>query len=295
LVDTPELFLEFARLADDNGLDVELGADKNADVALAWAETYGVLGLTPTQGQELSRPGFDLFHGGGERLSILDPGDPERPRVVVADGTVESVLKIADITTQHTHGQRRDVQGGQGDTVEAFALEAWTAHTALRLYEAANADAGPKADAIRHLWESMAPSSGTTPPASSEEAKKWGLEWVEKATLSRIRGFVYPQTYRTDQGFVQGMRFESLLDAMWLQMYWLLTAGNNVRKCEFRYCDRVITFKNPDQYEDPGASKNARRKYRTRADKYYCDHLCVAKESYHRNKNEKKRAVTGAI
>jgi hypothetical protein len=293
LVDTPELFLEFARLADNEGLDAELGTDKNADVALAWAELYGVLGLTPTQGQAFSQPAFDLLHGGGERLSILDPRDPERPQVVVADGTVESVLKVADITTQQSYGQRRDVQGGRNDTVEAFALEAWTAHTALRLYEAANAEPEPKTDTIRHYWRATAPSSGSMPPASEEEAKTWALEWVKEATLSRIRGYVYPQPYRTDQGFVQGMRFESLLDAIWLQMLWLLTAGNKVRKCEFRYCDKVITFKNPDQYEDPGTNKNARRKYRTRVDKYYCDHLCVAKESYHRNKDKKKRATAG--
>jgi len=293
LVDTPELFLDFARLADDKELDAELGTDKNADIALGWAQVYGVLGLTPTQSQELSKPAFDLFHGGGEKLSILDPRDPERPQVVVADGTVEGVLKIADITTQQTHGHRRDVQGGHKDTVEAFALEAWTAHTALRLYEAANADAGPKTDTIRHFWKSMAPSSGSMPPASPEEAKTWAEEWIVNAMLSRIRGFVYPQTYRADQGFVQGMRFESLLDAMWLQLLWLLTAGSHVRTCEFRYCDKVITFEKPDQYEDPGTNKNARRKYRTRVDKYYCDHLCVAKESYHRNKDKKKRATAG--
>jgi hypothetical protein len=286
LVDTPELFLEFARLADDGGLDAELGADKNADVALSWAETYGVLGLTPTQGQELSKPAFDLFHGGGERLSILDPRDPERPQVV-ADGTVESVLKVADITTQHIHGQRRDVQGGQNDTVEAFALEAWTANTALRLYEAASRDAGPKTDTILRLWESMAPSSGSMPPASPDEAKTWALVWVKEATLSRIRGYVYPQLYEADQGFVQGMRFESLLDAMWLEMLWLLTAGNNVRRCAYFGCRKVITFERPDQLEKPGTNKNSRRKYRPRVDKEHCNHKCVANASYHRNKDKK--------
>lgn len=294
LVDTPELFLEFARLADDEGLDTELGTDHNASVALTWAETYGVLGLTPIQGQEFLKPAFDLFHGEGQRLSMLDLRDSERPQVIVADGTAESLLTIAHITTQHTHGRRWNVQGGQGDTVEAFALEAWTASTALRLYEAATAEAGPKADIIRHFWESVMPSSGSTPPASPAEAKTWALEWVKNATLSRIRGYVYPQLYEADQGFVQGMRFESLLDAIWLQMMWLLTAGNNVRRCKFRFCRKVIAFETPDQFEDPGTQKNARRTYKTRVDKEHCDHLCVAKESYHRNKDKKKHAVAGA-
>jgi hypothetical protein len=41
-----DLFLEFARLADDSGLETELDTEHNAKVALDWAETYGVLGLT---------------------------------------------------------------------------------------------------------------------------------------------------------------------------------------------------------------------------------------------------------
>jgi hypothetical protein len=294
LVDTPGLFLEFARLADNEGLDAELGTDNNANVALTWAETYGVLGLTQTQGQEFLKPAFDGFQG-GERLSILDPRESDNLQVIVADGTTESVLKIANITTQHSHHRRRDVQGGQSDTVEAFALEAWTANTALRLYEAATANAGPDTETIRHFWESMMPSSGSTSPTSSEEAKTWALEWVKNATLSRIRGYVYPQLYEADRGFVQGMRFESLRDAMWLQMMWLLIAGNNVRRCKFRYCRKIIAFEAPDQYEDPGTNKNARKNYRTRVDKEYCDHLCVANEWYHRDKDKKMHAGTGAI
>jgi hypothetical protein len=48
-----DLFLRFARLADDGVLDDELDTDKNAAVALDWAEDYGVLGLTPA----MSPPG----------------------------------------------------------------------------------------------------------------------------------------------------------------------------------------------------------------------------------------------
>ncbi len=77
---------------------------------------------------------------------------------------------------------------------------------------------------------------------------------------------------------------------MWLQMMWLLTAGNNVRRCKFRPCGGVIAFEIPDQYEDPGTQKNPRRKYKTRVDKEHCDHRCVANASYHRNKDKKKHA-----
>ena len=54
LVDDPDLFLKFARLADSNGLDNAatvdgLDTDKNADAALDWISTFGVLGLTPVE------------------------------------------------------------------------------------------------------------------------------------------------------------------------------------------------------------------------------------------------------
>ena len=40
------IFLKFARLADDGGLDDHLDSDKNAEAALQWADGYGALGLT---------------------------------------------------------------------------------------------------------------------------------------------------------------------------------------------------------------------------------------------------------
>lgn len=51
LVKEPDLFLQFARLADADGLDgastkEELDTEKNAAVAEEWAHDYGVLGLT---------------------------------------------------------------------------------------------------------------------------------------------------------------------------------------------------------------------------------------------------------
>ena len=284
LVDAPELFLEFARLPDERGLDAELGTDKNAEAALDWAKTYGVLGLTPAAGLKVE-PIFDRFHG--KSLSIIDPRDPERPRVVRADGTTESVIEIAHISTQHSHAWRREVQGGPGDTVAAFALEAWIANTALRLYEAATADTQRGRDTIRRFREVVEPSSGRT-PSSSKDPKDWALKWVRNAALSRVRGDIYPCTYETDaRGFEPGTRFESLLGAMWLQMMWLLTSGNNVRRCSF--CGKVITFETPKQPENSGTGKPASRKYKTRVDKEYCKHQCVANASYHRRKRARER------
>lgn len=284
LVDAPELFLEFARLPEERELDRELGTDKNADAALYWAETYGVLGLTPTAGLKVE-PMFDRFHG--TSLSIIDPRDPERPKVVPADGTAESVTEIAHISTQYSHSRRREVQGGPGDTVEAFVLEAWTANAALRLYEAATADSQQSIETIQRFREMVEPSPERTPSSPSEESKDWALKWVRNAALSRVRGDVYLWPYETDaQGFEPGTRFESLLGAMWLQMIWLLTAGNNVRKCSF--CGKVITFDAPKQQKDPGTGKPAARQYKIRVDKRFCSHNCAAKHHYHKKKRERR-------
>ena len=284
LVDAPELFLEFARLPDDRGLDAELGTDKNARVAFGWAEMYGILGLTPTAGLKVE-PMFDRFHG--TSLSIIDPRDPEVLKVVPADGTAESVIEIGHISTQYSHSRRRNVQGGPGDTVEAFVLEAWTANTALRLYEAATTDSQRGIETIQGFRELVEPSLRSTPPVSPEELKDWALQWVRNAALSRIRGDAYPWPYETGtQGFEPGTRFESLLGAMWLQMMWLLVAGNNVRRCS--YCGKVITFDAPKQQEDPGTGKPTNRQYKIRVDKRFCSHNCAANHHYHKKKRGRR-------
>jgi hypothetical protein len=63
LVDTPALFLEFALLVDDPGLDAEADTERNADVYLDWVHSYGTLGLEPAVGHK--RRGVST-HGGPE-------------------------------------------------------------------------------------------------------------------------------------------------------------------------------------------------------------------------------------
>lgn len=50
LVKFPDLFLRFARLAKNGGLDEDpLDSEKNERVALEWAREYGALGFTPSK------------------------------------------------------------------------------------------------------------------------------------------------------------------------------------------------------------------------------------------------------
>lgn len=71
-----------------------------------------------------------------------------------------------------------------------------------------------------------------------------------------------------------GAGFTNLLGAMWLQMFWLITAAD-VRWCKYPRCSNIVVYEQPEQTVDPGLKKNDRSKgYKTRVDKEYCRDLC---------------------
>jgi hypothetical protein len=76
LVENPDLFLEFARLADDGGLDNaptrdELDTDKNRDVALDWAREHGTLGLTRVGPDEFGFRGASTLGGEDDTVAAF--------------------------------------------------------------------------------------------------------------------------------------------------------------------------------------------------------------------------------
>lgn len=82
LVDTPALFLEFAQLVEEPGLDTEtpegrwlhgeLETEKNVEVMLDWVQTYGVLGLSPVSPGPALDKARDLSNEQAER-DLLTP------------------------------------------------------------------------------------------------------------------------------------------------------------------------------------------------------------------------------
>jgi hypothetical protein len=66
-----------------------------------------------------------------------------------------------------------------------------------------------------------------------------------------------------------GWGFRNLLGAMYLQMYWLMTSGAELVRCE--YCSRIISLAPPH----PGGRKRRR-------DKRFCDDAC--RQAHHRAK-----------
>ncbi len=215
LVAYRNLFLIFARLAEDKGLDGELDTDHNAAVALQWARDFGVLGFTPVTNRGAWW------------------GDP---------------------------------RGGVGDSVAAFAAEAWIANKTLRLYEAATRPGelgGVHVETILslapHLYRGLHP----------DEARNWALDQAATNIQYRVARYAYPQLYqRRDHTFVEGYDFANLCGALWLRALWLLVA-DDVRRCEYPQCNRIIVYREP---EPPplNAPKGTRGKYRTRKDAEHC-------------------------
>jgi|SRR5829696_2999447 len=248
------LFLRFARLAEDERMDVpemplsqerlggvpdladDLDTERNRTIALRWADGYGVLGLTPHP-----------------RLGTWWP----------------------------------DPRGGDGDSVERFAYEAWVASTTLRLYEAATA--GPDVKTIERI---VGLGTFRTP----NQAKSSALDEVDEQIQSRLDRHTCAQTYKRPDGErVRGWGFRSLLGAMWIQMWWLYTADEGeVRHCPL--CNRVIAIKQGTPPDPLSTKRNARGKYKTRIDKEFCNDNHRAKYHYHhvtkpRREREKLRRI----
>lgn len=229
------LFLEFARLVEDEGMDVAdltndpaaslridglegkvelpagLDTERNRKVALRWTEGYGVLGLTPRR-----------------KLGSVG-GDP---------------------------------RGGESDTVKRFAYEAWAANATLRLYEATTAPEGPKLDVILRQVPYL---EGIRGP---ETIREQALESVLKQVKIRLERHSYLQIYKVNGKWECGYGFHSLLGALWLQMSWLFDNDIEERRC--KWCGRFIAIESGEMPRDPGLAKNVRGRYKTRKDKSFC-------------------------
>jgi hypothetical protein len=233
------LFLKFAKLADNEGLDKHpLDSEKNERVALAWAYDYGVLGLTYGHLSKMRYPGPDTTAG------FLG--------LVSARGSA---------ATEHLNEARG---GYPNESVARFAFEAWEAHVALRLFEAAAPDRedGPNLETIFDLLPEWAGYIPRTP----EGLRNWALFTVKDSAQNKIAGRCYPRLYQGPDGYVQGWGFNSLLGAMWLQMMWVLTGSNEIRRC--LWCGDVIALEPGEQPTD--LKRNSRGKYKTRSDKKFC-------------------------
>ena len=178
-------------------------------------------------------------------------------------------------------------RGGKADTVAAFAYEAWRANTCLRLYEAATAEEIDKELIASYMY----PRDKTIFTHTPARTRQWALNIVATETQQKVAGNAYPALYGKVGRFISGWSFSNLLGAMWLQMFWLLTASETPRKCRNWECDKIIAYKQPVQ-PTQGMTKNDRSGgYSTRKDREFCDYKCRNRYNYFTRTKPRRQAA----
>lgn len=109
-------------------------------------------------------------------------------------------------------------------------------------------------------------------PEPLGEALSFAYQTVEE----KVKALCYPRLVYGDDACSYssaspqaGWGARNLLGVMYLQMYWLMTSGGNLARCE--YCGRLITLSRPN----PDGRKR-------RSDKRFCDDAC--RQAHHRAK-----------
>jgi hypothetical protein len=264
-LDYPDLFLQFARLIEEGPITPE--------VMLGWAEQYGVLGLRRTNVNWMGSP----------------LGGPEENVADFASFAEEAnlVLRLYEMVTD---SEEPDYEFVREHPMLGAVLLCWPLRTKTLSRYQQDAIGGE----VERLPPWMEPSQATKdmvdqmhkedvdgmPP---ERLKEVALEYIDETIHMRVTGECHPRLYRQKDGTARrGWGFKSLLGAMWLQMMWLRSAPvDEVDRCP--WCRKTIAFeRQPEQPEiDPGMKKYARRKYKTRDDKTFCNPRCRAKWNYH--------------
>ncbi len=259
LVSYHGLFLNFARLAD--GGKITRGA------WLEWVESYGVLGLERDDmvryllKRYLER-GLGLEDLLGELDWLDEQGEEYKPH---AGGT----------------------EGGPRESHAAFVREVHKARRLLRLYEAATAKDGWGRDRpdVAVIERGAAEEGFTLRDTVPKEAKSWALSWVGHVVQEVISEHCYPVLHQRGDKICRGWGFHTLLGAMYLQMAWLMTATEEIR-C--KWCGKVISFEQPELWDEGTMRRGYRKPYKPRADKEFCDRGCKDRWHYQNVTKPKK-------
>jgi hypothetical protein len=176
-----------------------------------------------------------------------------------------------------------DTRGGTGDTVAAFAFQAWVANSILRLYEEAtredgNLDTTVIADLL--IAGGFSPRSVHHYPRRQEDARENAIRACEMITHARVRDYCYPALFREPGRFkyTQGFGSANLLGAIWMGMFWILH-DRQTDRCRNPECNHIIPYRRtPVRW---GSKKNDRSEgYATRKDKVYCRPKCEKRHYY---------------
>src|SRR5215204_3953066 len=208
---------------------------------------------------------------------------PITPQVVVGWADENGLLGCSweeDVVEgEDPTGEKIRVQGdGRRDSVARFEEAAREVRACLRMYEASKREGPVNLDEL-----SM--SLGPLPAAFGDVLQPWKRhKTVERPWLygvigamvqTRLREHCFPKLVTfTRSGnpsgrFGLGYGFKNLLGAIWLLMAQMLDS-QNVKHCELPDCGRVINFM-PGEPLPPDEPRGARKVYKTRKDKKFCD------------------------
>lgn len=235
-----DLFLRFARWPEEAGMDKELDTARNAEAALAWAHTSGVLGLNPA--------GMVI------------------PNIVNSHRVTADYLGMPWLGDAGRGYQNLATGGRPHESVANFAFEAWEAHITWRLYESVRTGGRVDEDSVIQFMSTIDHmeadiTANVTRGESvtirdswvehdifskdSELIRRWALTVVIDAVNRKIENHCYPILRGDAPGsYEAGWGFRSLLGAMWLQMMFLMRED---RRCW--WCGKPL---------DPGMRSHAK-------------------------------------
>jgi len=179
-------------------------------------------------------------------------------------------------------------KGGLGKpyrmSLPEFQKEAEQAWTILKMYEAVlNQDwQAAKSLLSKHAWQ---------PDESLYADEELASIYLQRSLMgaaimvnTTVKALCKPTIRFTESvytptpdpaGVKRAWQFANLLGAAYLQMYWLMTSGDDVARCE--YCGQIISLSRP--------SPEGRKR---RKDKRFCDDAC--RQAQHRSKKKPKVA-----
>ena len=269
LVDTPHLFLEFARLADK-------GVDRG--VLEGWLEEYGVLGMHYDEGLPYvpaylrgpaPSPLMYFTEGGpGETAGYYDLAALQAGRVLslyeaaVNEDTDALKQLLADLEVKHSMERAlyaslaQATGGGRKVSVDQILTELLVDQALMKVW---------------HVVQDKL-SNFTYPTINHELPSTSALPNFHKG------GPLAPHRLGASWGF------RNLIGAMYLQFYWLITSRADIKRC--KNCGRIISL-------SPPTSPDGRKGRKPRSDKMYCNKSCQQREDYKRRVKPKREQNRG--
>jgi hypothetical protein len=243
LVDTPRLFLDFARIAER----------KNPEEALLqWIARYGLLGFARNDSQFVVDQSPEVVIPPRQYDDRGGPGE-------TLDAVWYEVYTTNETLTLYEAALNRDT-----DNLEVLLFPP-------------EGDSGWVEQRRRHVQEEMRQSGANWTDALISTALSQVWEYVNTLDVYAFpavgAGISREQPLLTVDRFTLSWGVRNLLGAMYLQFYWLISSASELSRC--KHCGRIISHAPPMLV---GVNRIVRK---PRKDKEFCDSRCRQNYHYH--------------